>query len=278
MSAVYDHCFKTVFRLTQEVGKLIRTRINSTKTISTKDSEIDFVTETDKEVEETLIHGLSAEFPEHKFVGEESTSDGKSQKVVLTDSPTWVIDPVDGTLNFVHGFPHVCVSIALLVEKVPEIAIIYNPVLDQMFTARRGLGAFLNEQPIKVSKTEELSKALVCFEFGCSRNPEKMAFVKENVQRLVPQVHGLRSLGSAALDMAMVACGGADVYLEAGIHAWDVAAGDLIVREAGGVVMDPSGGQFDVLSRRVLCASTRSLADQMIKTVTQYYPPRDDAE
>ncbi|XP_046401315.1 inositol monophosphatase 1 [Ischnura elegans] len=278
MSAVYDHCYKTVLRLTQEVGKLIRTRINEAKTVNTKDSEIDFVTETDKEVEKTLINGLSAEFPDHKFVGEESTSEGTSQKVVLTDSPTWVIDPVDGTLNFVHGYPHVCVSIALLVEKVPEIAIIYNPVVNQMFTARKGQGAFLNDQPIKASKTEDLSKALVCFEFGCSRNPEKMNFVKENVLKLFPQVHGLRSLGSAALDMAMVACGGADVYLEAGIHAWDIAAGDLIVREAGGVVMDPSGGPFDVLSRRVLCAGTKSLAEQMVKTVTQYHPPRDDAE
>ncbi|KAG8222662.1 hypothetical protein J437_LFUL003784 [Ladona fulva] len=292
MSAVYDHCFKTAIRLTTEVGKLIKTRINSAKTIESKSSEIDFVTETDKEVEKILINGLSSEFPDHKFVGEESTSEGKTQKVTLTNDPTWVIDPVDGTLNFVHGFPQVCVSIALLVDKEPEIGIIYNPVLEQMFTARRGHGAFWNDQPIKASKTEDMSKALVSFEFGCSRDPEKMQFVRENVEILFPKVHGLRSLGSAALDMAMVACGGSDAYMESGIHAWDMAAGDLIIREAGGVVMDPAGGfslpcfcfitafrksgPFDVLSRRVLCAGTEKLARQLTKALKQYYPPRDD--
>lgn len=115
-----------------------------------KSSEIDLVTETDQEVEKFLISNLKENFPEHLFIGEESVSNGA--KCELTDAPTWIIDPVDGTMNFVHGYPNVCVSIALLVNKIPEIGIIYNPVIDYLFEARRGLGAKLNGKVIHVSK------------------------------------------------------------------------------------------------------------------------------
>lgn len=124
----------------------------------------------------------------HSFIGEESTSEGA--KCELTDSPTWIIDPVDGTLNFVHSFPHSCISIALLVKKEAEIAIIYNPVLKQLFTARRGQGAFYNGDKMHVSDQKDLSQALVMAEFGTSRDQGKLDITIDNVRKLVQSTHG----------------------------------------------------------------------------------------
>lgn len=124
----------------------------------------------------------------HSFIGEESTSEGA--KCELTDSPTWIIDPVDGTLNFVHSFPHSCISIALLVKKEAEIAIIYNPVLKQLFTARRGQGAFYNGDKMHVSDQKDLSQALVIAEFGTSRDQGKLDIAIDNVRKLVQSTHG----------------------------------------------------------------------------------------
>lgn len=180
-------------------------------------------------------------------------------------------------MNFVHSFPHSCVSIGLLVNKVPEIGIVYNPILNQKFTARRGAGAFFNGKPIRVSGQQQLSKALVTTEFGTSRDEERMQIIVENMGKVIRAVHGIRITGAAALNMCMVAQGGADVYYEFGPHAWDMAAADLIVREAGGVTVDPAGGPLDIMSRRVLAASSPELAAAFCKLLTQYYPtPRDD--
>lgn len=123
-----------------------------------------------------------------RFIGEEQSSDGTTN--ALTNSPTWIIDPVDGTMNFVHSFPNSCVSVALLVDKVAEIAIVYNPMLQQKFTARRGLGAFYNGKKISVSGEKEIGKALVTTEFGTSRDVEKMNVVMENLRKVVSVVHG----------------------------------------------------------------------------------------
>lgn len=122
------------------------------------------------------------------FIGEESTSEGA--KCELTDSPTWIIDPVDGTLNFVHSFPHSCISIALLVKKEAEIAIIYNPVLKQRFSARRGQGALYNGDPIHVSDKKDLSQALVITEFGTSRDDKKLDINIENFRKILQTTHG----------------------------------------------------------------------------------------
>ncbi|XP_065090473.1 inositol monophosphatase 1-like [Ochlerotatus camptorhynchus] len=274
MSLDLDECYQHVLGFVQQAGVIIASRNYGEKTVVEKSSSIDLLTETDQQVERLLMDGITGIYPSHKFIGEEETSAGK--KAELTDDPTWIIDPVDGTMNFVHSFPHSCVSIALLVNKQAEIAIIYNPMLNQLFTARRGKGAFMNDKPIQVSGETRLDHALATTEFGTSRDEEKTAVVLENIGKLVRVVHGMRSLGAAALNMAMVALGGADFNYEYGIHAWDIAAGDLIVREAGGVCLDPAGGPLDLMSRRVLCASSQALADKVIPLLTQYYPqPRD---
>lgn len=122
------------------------------------------------------------------FIGEETTSEGT--KAVLSDSPTWIIDPVDGTMNFVHSFPHSCVSIALLVNKIPEIAIIFNPVLKQLFTARHGQGAFYNGQKMHVSDQTHIAKSLVISEFGTNRDAKKLEVSLENFKKILEIAHG----------------------------------------------------------------------------------------
>ncbi|XP_014489092.1 PREDICTED: inositol monophosphatase 1-like [Dinoponera quadriceps] len=268
-----DECYVEVLRLVKQAGSIIREKINQRKDVLTKSCDVDLVTQWDQEVERFLIDEITTRYPEHEFIGEESAASG--QKITLTDAPTWVIDPIDGTMNFVHGLPHTCISIALLINKTAEIGIVYNPILEQLFTARKGQGAFLNGAPIRVSGEKELRKALLMVEMGTSRDPEKMKIVLENITLLTSRVHGIRALGSAALNMCMVALGGADISFEFGIHAWDIAAGDLIVREAGGVSIDPAGGPFDVMSRRTLCASSIELAQQLSQVLIQYYPTRD---
>lgn len=146
------------------------------------------VTETDQAVEKLLIDNLSKHFPDHKFIGEESVAGGSP--CLLTDAPTWIIDPVDGTMNFVHSFPHSCISLALFINQKPEIGIIYNPVLSQLFTAQKGKGAFLNGEPIKVSGKTSLGESLIMMEFGTSRDPKKTEIMLENQQILMSQVQG----------------------------------------------------------------------------------------
>lgn len=139
-------------------------------------------------MEELIINSLSKQFPDHKFIGEESTADGK--KVELTDAPTWIIDPIDGTLNFVHSFPHSCISLALFINKEPAVGIIYNPMLEQLFTAQKGKGAFYNGKEMKVSNKTSLSEALIMFEVGTNRDNERKKVLLKNIDTLVDIAHG----------------------------------------------------------------------------------------
>lgn len=168
--------------------QLIKEKISEQKRIETKSCEIDFVTETDQQVEKLLIEGLSNQFPDHKFIGEETVSSGGQCN--LTNAPTWIIDPIDGTMNFVHTFPHSCVSIGLFIDSLPQIGIIYNPMIEQLFTAIKGKGAYLNGRRIHVSGETKLSNALLMMENGTGRDPDRVKAVIENFKNLVPQVHG----------------------------------------------------------------------------------------
>ncbi|KAK7574246.1 hypothetical protein V9T40_011437 [Parthenolecanium corni] len=277
METELEKYMSCAMELTKQSSQLIRDRIwSEKKDIQTKSHRHDFVTETDQEIEKLLITGLSSQFPDHKFIGEETTSSGV--KAELTDKPTWIIDPVDGTLNFVHGYPNVCISIGLAINKEVVLGIISVPVPNLMFSAVKGCGAFLNGNPIHVSGCKDIKDALLALELsGAAGVSERIETCKKLVATFLQNAHGVRSAGSAAYNMATVALGGADCYFEIGIHAWDMAAGDIIVREAGGVVIDPSGGKFDIMSRRVICASSMELALQVGGMVDQHYPERDDA-
>ncbi|XP_069191107.1 inositol monophosphatase 1 isoform X7 [Procambarus clarkii] len=184
-----EECFSVALKLVKEGGNLVRDAIKKTKNVEIKSSVVDLVTESDKAVEKLLITGLSKAFTDHKFIGEESVAAG--EKCVLTDEPTWIIDPIDGTMNFVHSFPYTCISVALWVNKEAEIGIVYNPVLEQMFTAIKGQGAFLNDEKISASGETDLGQALVFSEMGTSRDPEKVDTVITNITTLMTKVHGV---------------------------------------------------------------------------------------
>ncbi|XP_053646423.1 inositol monophosphatase 1 isoform X5 [Cherax quadricarinatus] len=231
-----QECLSVALKLVKQAGDLVRDAIKKKKNIEMKSSAVDLVTETDKAVEKLLITGLSSAFPDHKFIGEESVAGG--EKCVLTDEPTWIIDPVDGTMNFVHSFPYTCISVALWVNKDAEVGIVYNPILEHMFTALKGQGAYLNDEKISASGETDLSKALVFSEMGTSHDPEKVDTVITNITTLLTKVHGCRTMGCAALHMSHVARGAADANYTMGVHCWDIAAGSLLVKEAGGVVID----------------------------------------
>jgi len=173
----------------------------------------------------------------------------------VTDAPTWIVDPIDGTTNFVHRFPFSCVSIGLAINQKVVVGVVYNPMMNEMFTAIKGHGAKLNGEPIHVSHTTDLKQALVATGFPYQRDDETLDHVLGNVKRVLQACRAVRRAGSAALDMCYVARGVFDLYYEAGVHAWDVAAGCLIVEEAGGHVMDMYDAPFSLGLRRVACGN-----------------------
>ncbi|KAJ3410734.1 hypothetical protein HDV05_003454 [Chytridiales sp. JEL 0842] len=196
----------------------------------------DLVTETDKAVEKVVFEYLRRHFPEYEFLGEESASSS-----TLTDRKTWVVDPVDGTMNFVHGFPYVALSIALLHHKQPTLGVVYNPILNELFTASLHSGSFLNNQPLPLhppTPLSALSEALVATEYGYCRDGNLDSKLETIKGVLKAPTRGIRSLGSAALEACYVARGALDAYWEAGVHVWDVAAAAIIVRESGGLMVN----------------------------------------
>ena len=214
-----------------------------------------------------LFDELKKKFPNDRFIGEESAN-----KEQWTNEPTWIIDPIDGTTNFVHTFPFSCVSIGLTVNKEPSLGVVYNPSLDRLYTAIKGQGAKLVEGKkesvvLCVRECPSLSEALVMSEFGSQRDDAKKDAVFRNLEAIGWQCHGIRSMGSAALNLCSVASGHADAYYEFGLHIWDMAAAALILTEAGGYVCDTKGGPLHLQNRRILGASSEKLANEISSTL-----------
>ncbi|KAG0555925.1 hypothetical protein KC19_11G013400 [Ceratodon purpureus] len=223
----------------------------------------DLVTETDKACEEAIFKQLREAFESHKFIGEETSSiDGIP---LLTDAPTWVVDPLDGTTNFVHRFPFVCVSIGLVINKVPVVGVVYNPILDELFTGIEGKGAFLNGERIYASSQESIENALLATEVGVKRDTVTVDRTTNLLNQLMYKVRSLRLSGSCAMNLCGLACGRLDLFYEIGFGGpWDVAAGTLILREAGGLVFDPHGGEFDMMSH-LIAASNGHLKQALVE-------------
>jgi myo-inositol-1(or 4)-monophosphatase len=214
-------------------GGLIRARYRERPEISYK-SEIDLVTAIDREAERLIVETILEAFPDHGIIAEESAPrEGKRDY-------RWYVDPLDGTTNFAHGFPHFAVSIALAHAEEVVLALVYDPVREETFTALRAGGARLNGAPIRVSETATLGRSLVASGFPYDHRERVDAYLavwREALRR----AQGVRRAGSAALDLCYVAAGRFDGFWEAKLHAWDVAAGRLIVEEAGGRVTDFRG-------------------------------------
>ena len=215
------------------------------------------VTEIDKAVEDMISTSLRETYPTFSFMGEETWKPG----VKIGPEPTFVVDPIDGTTNFIHGFPHCCVSLGLSVQNTPVVGVIYNPFLDTLYTAIKGHGAYLTtpsgERKLPLAKNpaplKGLSSALVSVEYPAQRTGENFAIKVDTFRKLTAapedggkMAHSLRSIGSAALNLAAVAAGQLDVWWDAGCYAWDVCAGWCILVEAGGMMAGGNPGVWGV--------------------------------
>ena len=224
----------------------------------------DFVTEVDQAAERVIIETLLGAYPSHGILAEESGKEFGAQ-----DSDfVWIIDPLDGTTNFIHGFPVYCVSIALAVKGKIEHAVVYDPTRNDLFTATRGRGAFLNDRRIRVSKRSQLKDCLVSTGFPFRPGDNFRAYMRmfgEVTQRTA----GVRRPGAAALDLAYVAAGFTDAFFETGLSIWDVAAGSLIVTEAGGLVGNFTG-EADFLEQRECLAGNPRAYGQLVSILGKY--------
>jgi len=212
----------------------------------------DFVTSVDKEAEAAIIYQIRKSYPDHSIVGEENGENRGTNQDYL-----WIVDPLDGTNNFVNGVPHFAVSIAMQYKGKTEVAVVYDPVRDELFSAVRGKGAKLNDFRLRVNNVNDLGGSLVATGF-----PFKARQHTETYMKLFGEAFSLsadlRRAGSAALDLAYVAAGRVDAFFELGLKPWDIAAGDLIVREAGGTVTDFSGGHNYLLSGHIVAGAPKA--------------------
>ncbi|KAL7731894.1 hypothetical protein ACLKA6_017467 [Drosophila palustris] len=240
----------------------------SKKEVMVKSDFFDFVTVYDRQIEEKLTEGLSKAFPESRFIGEESLS-GAKELPVLTDAPTWIIDPIDGTTNYIHRFPHCCISVALTINKQLAVGIIYNPAANELYTSRKGHGAYLNGQPIQVSGATTLSNSVVGHEITLINVPSWRDKNIKRVYKLGSVAAGTRCLATAALSLAYVAKGTLGTYHVDNLKPWDVAAGALLIREAGGVVYATNGSEFNVMRPNLVAAGTDSLAQEVIQLIKE---------
>ncbi|CAM5109010.1 inositol monophosphatase 1 [Mauremys mutica] len=276
MADPWQQCMDYAVTLARKAGEVVREALKEEISIMVKSSPADLVTVTDQKVEKMIISSIKEKYPSHSFIGEESVAAGEGS--TLTDNPTWIIDPIDGTTNFVHRFPFVAVSIGFVVNKKIEFGVVYSCVEDKMYTGRKGKGAFCNGQKLQVSGQEDITKSLLVTEMGSNREPETLKIVLSNMERLLSiPVHGIRAVGTAAVNMCLVATGGADAYYEMGIHCWDMAGAGIIITEAGGVLLDVSGGPFDLMSRRIIAASSRAIGERIAKELQIIPLQRDDA-
>jgi myo-inositol-1(or 4)-monophosphatase len=237
-------------------------------TISSKGHN-DFVSEVDRAAEEAIIDTLREAYPDHGILAEESGASGGKKRGILSEY-TWIIDPLDGTTNFLHGFPQYCVSIGLQQKGIITQAVVYDPTRNELFTASRGRGAYMNEHRLRVSKTRELKDALIGTGFPF-RDFELLDVYLAMFKTLTQKTAGLRRPGSAALDLAYVAAGRLDGFWEMGLQPWDMAAGSLLIQEAGGLITDLYG-KDDWLNSGQLVCGTPKVFTPLLQTLMPLMP------
>lgn len=246
-------------------GEVLRRRFRETARPRVERKGIhDFVTEVDREAEAAVVGYLNRHFPDQPVMAEEGTPGAAAAGF------RWVVDPLDGTTNFIHGLPTFAVSVALEDPSGPLAGAIYDPVHDETFHARRGGGSRLDGHPIRCSDLERLDDALIATGFPF-RELSRLPGYLEALEVVVRSTAGVRRAGSAALDLAFTACGRYDGFWEIGLSRWDVAAGALLVREAGGEVTDVAGGQEFLLSGDIVAAGAK-LHAAMLEITRRYLP------
>ncbi|WP_018753466.1 inositol monophosphatase family protein [Paenibacillus sanguinis] len=255
-----------------KAGEWIKSRLGTIHDLNTKQSPHDLVTDVDKGAEAMIRKLILTHFPDHAILGEEGVAPGAAASAAAlsqasTSDYLWIVDPMDGTTNFVHGFPFFCVSIALAYKGEVIIGVIYDPMCDEMFVAEKGKGAYLHGRRTRVSAEASLSDSLVAVGF----NPEQEFALPMNMRglnALSGKVRSLRASGSAALHLAYVAAGRLSGYYEVGLNVWDVAAGALMVQESGGKVTDTAGQPYH-LGTRHLIASNGIIHQELQETIQE---------
>ena len=246
----------------RRAGSLINRASRNLDIIAVKEKAInDFVTEVDREAEDLIIRDLLKAYPDHSILAEESGASGKSEY-------QWIIDPLDGTTNFLHGFPQFAVSIALAHRGVITQAVIYDPMNNDLFTATRGRGAYLNETRLRVSRRTQLRTSLI----GTGFPFREMTHLDEYMNMLrdmLKNTAGVRRAGAASLDLAYVAAGRLDAFWEFGLSPWDIAAGVLLVTEAGGLVGDLEGNESYMETGNIL-AGTPKVFGQALQLISPH--------
>ncbi len=245
-----SHLLKTAVQAAKAAGRIHKKNYGHVRHIRFKSkNKLNLVTEVDQLCEKTVLAILKKAFPTHNFWGEESGKDAG------TSEYTWLVDPLDGTTNYAHAYPFFCCSIALVKNKKPILGVIYDALRDECFAAEKGHGATLNGKKIHVSKTASLGESLVCTGFAYA--VRETHYNLDNFRQFVLKAQGVRRDGSAAMNLAYVAAGRFDGFWERGIQAWDMAAGVLMVTEAGGKVTDITGKPFDLLAENALASNGR---------------------
>ncbi|XEC93890.1 inositol monophosphatase family protein [Paenibacillus tarimensis] len=249
-----------------KAGEWIKTKLGAYSKLDIKYSSHDLVTEVDKGSEKMIRTLIRTHFPHHSFLGEEGVEAGpeaskKALQHVMDEEYLWIVDPIDGTTNFVHGFPFFVVSIALAHKGEVIVGVVYDPCRDEMFVAEKGKGAYVRGKRMQVASAQTLKESLVATGFPADHHYALKVNLK-GVQAIAPQVRNIRIAGSAALHLAYVAAGRLNGFWEIGLNSWDLAAGVLLVQESGGIVTDTVGKPYDLGVRNVL-ATNGAIHDEL---------------
>jgi len=261
-----QHFLDTAVTIAHQTGALLREALGSAKEIEHKSSKIDLVTQFDLEAEEMITRSLQQAFPTHSLMAEEggNTTNHNSDYI-------WHVDPIDGTNNFAHGIPFFAISMALYQANLPVVGLVYEPMRDECFTAVAGEGTFLihnnRKTALRVSQSQELVDSILATGFPYDRHSSDLDNM-EQLRAFLKQAQGIRRMGSAALDLAYVAAGRLDGYWELKLNSWDVAAGVLLVQEAGGRVTMMDGQLFALTPKVSLVASNGRIHQAMLDTLS----------
>jgi len=249
---------RIALRAAHEGGAVLMKYFGKIKSVNYK-GEIDLVTEADKEAELTIVSIIKAAYPHHRILAEETGESGSAS------SCKWIIDPLDGTTNYAHGYPCFCISIAVELEGKILYGVIYDPVRKELFTAEKGKGAYLNGNPLKVSSTQTLNRSLLCTGFPYDIRQDMESNLR-HFRGFLMKAQAIRRDGTAALDLCYTAAGRFDGFWEQKLRPWDVAAGSLLVAEAGGTVSIYQGKPFSIYASEIV-ASNGLIHEQMLEVL-----------
>ncbi|WP_171687187.1 inositol monophosphatase family protein [Paenibacillus planticolens] len=266
--AYEDAMMQDAIRYVKEAGRLIMNLIHKPLNIQEKKNQADLVTEVDVRSEQLLREQIIRDYPNHWILSEENDGGREDSHRALLQPPAgygWIIDPIDGTINFIHAIAHFAISVGIVRDGVPICGVVYNPVTNELYSARKQGGAFLNGQTIQVGKEQELGQALLATGFqAIDWKPNSV--VVEQIGRMTGVVRSVRIMGAASLDLCLVASGRLTGFWHDGLYPWDVAAGMVILQEAGGAITNIEGRPF-ALSDNTLLASNATLHQALISVL-----------